>query len=59
MFSGTGSVAAVYKAAGYEVVTMDRDRRWGTDIVEDIFTWDYRTYDPGHFHTITASPQCT
>ena len=29
------------------------------DISSDIMDWDYRTYPPGHFDVIWASPPCT
>ena len=41
LFSGTGSVADVYRAHGYEVVTVDIDGRWKPDIKVDVRTWEF------------------
>jgi len=57
LFSGTGSVGNVCKRLGCTVVSLDRDMP--ADISSDIMDWDYRTYPPGHFDVIWASPPCT
>ena len=58
LFSGTGSVGEVFKEAGWEVVSLDRDA--AADIQTDIRLWDYKpAYPPKHFHFIWASPPCT
>ena len=58
LFSGTGSVGSVFKSAGWEVVSLDRDSK--ADIQIDILDWDYKeTYEPKHFQFIWASPPCT
>jgi hypothetical protein len=56
LFSGTGSIGRVAQRLGHEVVSLDRDLP--ADIQEDIMTWNYRIYHPGHFDLITASPVC-
>jgi hypothetical protein len=33
--------------------------RLGADITADILTWDYRSYEKGHFDAIWSSPCCT
>lgn len=57
LFAGTGSVGNVFKEHGWEVVSLDRDMP--ADIRTDIMDWDYKTYEPGHFDVIWASPPCT
>ena len=57
LFSGTGSVGRAYKALGWEVVSLDIEG--SPDIKTDILDWDFRTYAPGHFDAIHASPPCT
>ena len=59
LFSGTGSVGDVYRAAGWEVVSLDCAAQWGADIQEDILTFDYTVFPPHFFHTIWAAPPCT
>ena len=55
LFSGTGSVGKICKARGWEVISLDLKH---ADINEDILNWDYKTFEPGHFDMIWASPPC-
>jgi site-specific DNA-cytosine methylase len=57
LFAGTGSVGAVFRERGWEVVSLDRDM--AADIRSDILEWDPTTYPPGHFDFVWASPPCT
>ena len=57
LFSGTGSIGRVAVRRGHEVVSLDMIMP--ADIQEDIMTWEYTRYPPGHFDLITASPVCT
>lgn len=57
LFSGTGSVARVFRRHGHEVLSLDRDM--DADIKTDIMDWDYREYAPESFDFIWASPPCT
>ena len=58
--SGTGSVGRPFREAGWEVVDVDRDGRFGAEVVVDILTWDFRSaYPQGHWDVIWASPDCT
>ena len=41
LFTGTGSVARVAEELGYEVHTLDIDRRCKPDICADILEFDY------------------
>ena len=59
LFSGTGSVGSAFASAGWEVTSLDSDPKTDATIHEDILTWDYSTYPPGHFDVIWASPCCT
>ena len=52
LFSGTKSVGKVAEALGYEVTSLDLKN---ADINTDILNWDYKIYDPKHFHVIWAS----
>jgi hypothetical protein len=67
LFSGTHSIGNIASKKGYEVVSLDRDLPATSKIYdytslnhikEDIFTWDYKIFPPGHFDVITASPVC-
>ena len=57
LFSGTQSVGRVARELGMEVTSLDRDMP--ADIQTDIMDWDYKVYEPHHFHIIWASPPCT
>ena len=58
--SGTGSLGAPFREAGWEVVDVDWDGRYGAEIQTDITTWHYAAaFEPGHFDVVWASPDCT
>jgi len=59
LFSGTGSVAAVYRRHGFAVTTLGSDPKWAADLQVDVLEWDFKTIQPGHFHTVFAAPPCT
>ncbi len=42
LFSGTGSVGKIFKARGWEVVSVDCDAKMQPTIVADIGTFDYK-----------------
>ena len=58
LFSGTQSISKVLRERGWEVITLDIDRRSNPDICCDIREWDFRQFPPGHFDFIWASPCC-
>ena len=53
------SVGRAFEALGWEVTSLDADATTRPGICADIREWDYRTYPPGHFDFIWASPVCT
>ena len=57
LFSGTGSVAKVFRSLGYTVTTLDSDME--ADIKTDIMKWRYKDLPRGSFDVIWASPPCT
>ena len=59
LFSGTKSVGRAFEALGWEVTSLDADATTRPSICADIREWDYRTYPPGNFDLIWASPVCT
>ena len=59
LFSGTKSVGRAFEALGWEVTSLDTDATTRPTICADIQEWDDRTYPPGHFDFIWASPVCT
>ena len=60
LFCGTGSFGAVFRAAGYVVVSLDSDAKWKLDICVDVLQWDYKNpFSVGYFDVITTSPPCT
>ena len=57
LFSGTGSVGKVFRAHGWEVVSVDCDPKMQPTIVADITTFNYRILG-GRFDALWASPPC-
>ena len=57
LFSGTGSVAKVFRSYGHIVTTLDRDLP--ADIQTDIMDWKYKELPRKSFDVIWASPPCT
>jgi site-specific DNA-cytosine methylase len=61
LFKGTGSVGKVATPKGYEVLSLDFDKKFQPDIHTDILNWDYKKY---HTETnyipdfIWGSPPC-
>jgi hypothetical protein len=58
LFSGTGSVGAVAAAEGWEVISVDCDKKANATHCADILRWEC-PYPPGYFDWIHASPPCT
>ena len=53
LFCGTGSVGDVFRAVGYEVISLDIEPKYKPTIVCDILQWNYKsTYPPGYFDVI-------
>ena len=59
LFSGTGSVGHELAKRGYQVTSLDLNKKFSPDICCDILKWDATVFPPGHFELITASPPCT
>lgn len=59
LFCGTKSVGSVFEEAGYEVISLDYEKKFNATHIEDILTWDYKQYPPDYFDVIWASPDCT
>jgi len=59
LFRGTGSIGNTFAEQGWQVISLDSDEKTDATIHEDILTWDYTVYPPGHFDVIWASPCCT
>ena len=60
LFSGTSSVGKVFESMGWEVVSLDWNKRIRPrpTHVCDIRSFDKHQYPPGHFDCIWASPDC-
>jgi len=58
LFCGTKSVGNVFSEYGYEVISLDFNKKFNATHTEDILTWDYTIYPPDHFEVIWASPDC-
>ena len=59
LFSGTGSISKVCNELGYEVISLDLEKKFKPDICVDIMKWDYKKdFKRGDFDVITSSPVC-
>ena len=59
LFSGTGSVGQVFREHGFEVISLDQNKRDKPTICTDIMEWKYwKEYPSGYFHTIFAGVPC-
>ncbi len=67
LFSGTHSIGIECDKRGWDVISLDRDLdenakfcnyKSKNHIMADIMTWDYKTFKPGEFDIVTASPVC-
>lgn len=59
LFCGTKSVGKVFESSGYEVISLDYNKKFNATHTEDILMWDYKQYPVGYFDVIWASPDCT
>ena len=59
LFCGTKCVGEVYEKAGYEVVSLDYNKKFNATHIEDILVWNYKQYPEDYFDVIWASPDCT
>ena len=57
LFSGTGSIGKVFRARGWEVVSVDSDAKMQPTIVADIGTFDYKMLG-GFYDAVWCSPPC-
>jgi len=58
LFCGTKSVGKVFQNDGYEVISLDYNKKFDATHTEDILTWDYKKYPSDYFSVIWASPDC-
>jgi len=58
-FSGTGSVGKCCKELGWDVVSVDIDKKYNATHQCDIMNFDYKQYDKDEFDIIWASCDCT
>ena len=58
LFRGTGSIGKIFRARGWEVVSVDCDAKMQPTIVADIGTFDYKMLG-GYYDAVWCSPPCT
>ena len=59
LFSGTGSVGKCCKELGWDVISVDIDKKYNATHQCDIMNFDYKQYDKDEFDIIWASCDCT
>ena len=57
LFNGTSSIGKVFRARGWEVVSVDCNAKMRPTIVADIGTFDYKMLG-GYFDAVWCSPPC-
>lgn len=55
LFAGTGGASRAMRERGWDVITVDNDPKFATDIVADLTTW---SWDGGPIDLLWASPPC-
>lgn len=58
LFCGNKCVGKVFETAGFEVISLDYNKKFNATHAEDILTWNYKQYDPNYFNVVWASPDC-
>lgn len=58
LFCGTKSVGKVFETAGYEVISLDYNKKFNATHTDDFLTWNYQQYAPDYFDVIWSSPDC-
>ena len=59
LFSGTKSVGKCCNELGYNVISVDIERKSNPTHLCNILNFDYKQYDKNHFDIIWSSPPCT
>lgn len=60
LFSGSGTIAKAFRERGYEVITIDNEKKFNPDIVMDILNINSEILrNIGKIDIIWASPPCT
>ena len=58
LFSGTGSVGTVFAENGYEVTSLDIERKFNPTLCGNVLEWNYQEYPRGYFSVIAAGVPC-
>ena len=59
LFSGTGSVGKCCKELGWDVVSVDIEKKFNPTHLCNIMDFDYKQYPKNHFSIVWGSPPCT
>ena len=58
IFCGTKSMGKVFEKNGWEVISIDIEKKWKPTICIDVLEWDYKSFDKNYFNHIHFSPPC-
>ena len=58
LFKGTGSLDRAFERLGWDVVSLDIDRKCEATHVADLLSWNCRIYPSSYFSFVWASPVC-
>ena len=59
LFKGTGSVGKIATQFGYEVISLDIEKKFEPTLCMSILDFDQTQYAPNEFAFVWASPDCT
>jgi hypothetical protein len=58
LFCGTKSVGKIFSQNGWEVVSVDIEKKYNPTILTNVMDFDYTSYPSHYFDIIWASPPC-
>ena len=59
LFKGTGSVGKIATQFGYEVISLDIEKKFEPTLCMSILDFDQHQYAPDEFSFVHSSPPCT
>ena len=54
IFCGTKSMGKVFEKNGWEVISIDIEKKWKPTICIDVLEWNYKTFDKNYFNHIRS-----
>lgn len=58
IFCGTKSMGKIFEKNGWDVISIDIEKKWNPTICVDVLEWDFKTFNKNYFDHIHFSPPC-